>query len=99
MKTTLVLAILACVGLTVAAQKNGIECDACKAFASEIKKFVEKQVPLEEVEKEAKALCDMLPIEQLKDFCEKHLIPEVDKLYEELDKETPEDACKLLELC
>ncbi|CAG9840635.1 unnamed protein product [Diabrotica balteata] len=46
MKTTLVLPLLVCVGLTVGAQKNDFYCDTCVAFASAIKELVLEEVPL-----------------------------------------------------
>ncbi|CAG9837017.1 unnamed protein product [Diabrotica balteata] len=98
MKATLVLAVLVCVGLTVSAQKNDFFCDACVGFATLIKKYVQEEVPLDEVEKDAQAICDLLPGD-LKDFCEKELIPEVDKIYNELNNTTPQQVCEFLEFC
>uniref|UniRef100_A0A6P7FG05 Uncharacterized protein LOC114329029 n=1 Tax=Diabrotica virgifera virgifera TaxID=50390 RepID=A0A6P7FG05_DIAVI len=101
MKTTLVLAVLACVALTAYGknvQVNDFLCDTCVTFASTVKKFVDEELPIEDVEKAAKELCDLLPGD-LKDFCEKDLLPEVENIYNDVSKITPQEACQDLGFC
>ncbi|CAG9840624.1 unnamed protein product [Diabrotica balteata] len=102
MKTTLVLFLLVCVGLTVSAQKNDFYCDTCVAFASAIKELVEEEVPLDKIEKNVQIICTILAEAlpgNIKHFCEKELIPEVDKIYNELDNTSPQKVCEILEFC
>ncbi|CAG9837012.1 unnamed protein product [Diabrotica balteata] len=98
MKTTLFLAVLACVGLTVYGQKNDFFCDTCVSFATAIQNFVKEEIPLDQVEKDAQALCDLLPGD-LKTFCEKDLLPEVEKIYNAVSSTSPQEICQDLELC
>ncbi|XP_072383886.1 uncharacterized protein [Diabrotica undecimpunctata] len=112
MKTTLILAILGFVALTVYAQgpepeptrepepepDNEFECDACITFATVIKDYVEEKLPLDEVERDADVLCNVLPGE-LRDFCDHELLPKTDRIYEELHKHSPDDVCEHLEFC
>ncbi|CAG9837016.1 unnamed protein product [Diabrotica balteata] len=98
MKTSFVLAVLVCVGLTVSAQKNDFLCDACVGLANVVQEYVRKDIPLSEVEEEVKELCKILPGD-LEDLCEEKLLPEVDNIYNQLNSTTPQEICEFLEFC
>ncbi|CAG9837038.1 unnamed protein product [Diabrotica balteata] len=112
MKTTLVLTLLFCVSLTVyaktthrpdhtthhAPEPEEFECDSCITFATVIKNYVDERLPLAEVERDAETLCDVLP-GHLGDYCEDELLPKVDRIYDLLHKESPQDVCDRLDFC
>ncbi|XP_072402312.1 uncharacterized protein [Diabrotica undecimpunctata] len=109
MKTTLVLTLLFCVVLTVLAQRTcepepeptddpEFDCDNCILFTTVIKDLVEDGVPLDEVERDADKLCDVLPGD-LREYCEHNLLPKVDRIYGQLHKHTPEEVCENLDFC
>uniref|UniRef100_A0A6P7G5K4 Prosaposin-like n=1 Tax=Diabrotica virgifera virgifera TaxID=50390 RepID=A0A6P7G5K4_DIAVI len=76
-----------------------LECQACEAFAKLIGELVEKELPKDYVEKEAEKLCEKLG-GSLKTFCLEHLVPVVDKIYDEIVKHTSaKGVCELLGFC
>ncbi|CAH1282437.1 unnamed protein product [Diabrotica balteata] len=77
---------------------NEFECDACITFATVIKDYVEEKIPLDEIERDADRLCNVLPNE-LREFCDHELLPKVDKIFEELLKHSPDDVCEHLHFC
>ncbi|CAG9837023.1 unnamed protein product [Diabrotica balteata] len=115
MKTILILALFSCIALTIYAQGPEPEpthepepeptgepderkCDACITLASIIKDYVDEKVPLDEVKKDADKLCHDLPGD-LQEECEKELLPNLDKVYEELQKHTPLELCEHYKFC
>ncbi|XP_072383881.1 uncharacterized protein [Diabrotica undecimpunctata] len=107
MKTTLVLTLLFCVGLTVYAQRTHepepdpepeFDCDNCILFTTVIKDLVEERVPLDEVERDADRLCGVLPT-HLREYCQHELLPKVDRIYGQLHEHTPEEVCEKLDFC
>ncbi|XP_028133852.1 uncharacterized protein LOC114329039 [Diabrotica virgifera virgifera] len=74
------------------------QCDACITFATVIDELVEERLPLDEVERDASLICRILP-GTLGEFCEQHLLPKVDKIYEECHKHEPQDVCDRLDFC
>ncbi|XP_072402388.1 prosaposin-like [Diabrotica undecimpunctata] len=108
MKTTLVLTLLFCVGLTVFAQRTRepepddpepeFDCDNCILFTTVIKDLVEDGETLDEVERGADRLCGVLPGD-LREYCEHNLLPKVDRIYGQLQKHTPQEVCENLDLC
>ncbi|XP_028133844.2 uncharacterized protein LOC114329034 [Diabrotica virgifera virgifera] len=99
MNTILVLALLVCVGLTVSApQNNDFLCDGCVSLSTVLKKYVQEELPLKDLEEELTAFCQALS-GQLRDFCEKELIPLVDQIYDELSDTTPREDCEFLGFC
>ncbi|XP_072402623.1 uncharacterized protein [Diabrotica undecimpunctata] len=111
MKTTLVLTLLFCVGLTVFAHRTPepepeptddpepeFDCDNCILFTTVIKDLVEDGETLDEVERDADRLCGVLPGD-LREYCEDNLLPKVDRIYGQLQKHTPQEVCENLDLC
>ncbi|CAG9837013.1 unnamed protein product [Diabrotica balteata] len=99
MKTTLFLAVLACVGLTVYGLEDRQHCEYCEAFAVIIQNFAKQGIPLEEVEEYKEAICAMLPVD-LAIFCDKELLPSLEKIYNnEFNSTSPQEICQELELC
>ncbi|XP_072384778.1 uncharacterized protein [Diabrotica undecimpunctata] len=111
MKATFVLTLLFCVGLTVnaktthrpdhttrAPEPEEFECDACITFATVIEEYVHERLPLAEVERDANTLCNILT-GHLGEYCEQHLIPKVDRIYDDLHKHSPQDVCENLDFC
>ncbi|XP_028133849.1 uncharacterized protein LOC114329037 isoform X3 [Diabrotica virgifera virgifera] len=102
MKIALVLALLSCVALTIYAQQEPISnerrCDTCIALASIIKDYAAEHVPLDKVRRDVERLCDDLA-DDLREACERELLPNLDKVYEELKKRTPLEFCEKHEQC
>ncbi|CAG9827024.1 unnamed protein product [Diabrotica balteata] len=111
MNTTLVLTLLFCVGLTVFAKRTPepdpeptdepepeFDCDNCILFTTVIKDLVEDGETLDEVERDADRLCGVLPGD-LREYCEDNLLPKVDRIYGQLQENTPQEVCENLDLC
>ncbi|XP_072384781.1 uncharacterized protein [Diabrotica undecimpunctata] len=98
MKTTFVLAVLVCVGLTVHAQYHDLYCDNCVRFFTAIEHMVQNGVPLDKVERDAKALCAIIP-QPMETYCEDTLLPEVEKIYNEANSTSPQEICLGLDAC
>ncbi|XP_072383897.1 uncharacterized protein [Diabrotica undecimpunctata] len=79
-------------------EPDELKCDVCITFASIIKDYVDEKVPLDEVRKDADRICHDLA-EHLQEICEKELLPNLDKLYEDLHKHTPFELCVHFHLC
>ncbi|XP_028133848.1 uncharacterized protein LOC114329037 isoform X1 [Diabrotica virgifera virgifera] len=75
-----------------------LRCDTCVTLADIIKGYADERIPLDEVRHEAEKLCRDLP-EQLREACERELLPNLDKVYEELKRHTPLEFCKKHEQC
>uniref|UniRef100_A0A6P7GKM7 Prosaposin-like n=1 Tax=Diabrotica virgifera virgifera TaxID=50390 RepID=A0A6P7GKM7_DIAVI len=79
--------------------ESGVECEACEAFAGLVGELVEKELPKDYVEKEAKKLCEKLS-GSLEKFCLDHLVSLVDTIYDEIANNVSAKAvCQLLGLC
>ncbi|XP_072383894.1 uncharacterized protein [Diabrotica undecimpunctata] len=113
MKTILILALFSCVAVAIYAQgperTEGPEpeptgepdeqkCDTCVTLTSIIRDYIDEKVPLDEVKKDVNRICHDLP-DQLKEVCEKELLPNLDKVYEELQKHTPYELCQHYKYC
>ncbi|XP_028133847.1 uncharacterized protein LOC114329036 [Diabrotica virgifera virgifera] len=75
-----------------------LRCDTCVTLADIIKGYADEHIPLDEVRHEAEKLCRDLP-EQLREACERELLPNLDKVYEELKQHTPLEFCTKHEQC
>ncbi|XP_050507126.1 uncharacterized protein LOC114329033 [Diabrotica virgifera virgifera] len=99
MKTSIVLAILACVGLTVSAPpKNDVLCDGCVALTQVIQDHLEQDLPLDELEEIVREGCSALP-DPLADICKNKLIPAVYNIYHRFEDASPVEICTVLDLC
>ncbi|CAH1282431.1 unnamed protein product [Diabrotica balteata] len=113
MKTILILALFSCIALTIYAQgpepTKGPEpeptgepdeqrCDTCVTLTTIIRDYIDEKVPLDEVKKDLDRICHDLP-DQLKEVCEKELLPNLDRAYEELQKHTPYELCQHYKYC
>ncbi|XP_072383901.1 uncharacterized protein [Diabrotica undecimpunctata] len=102
MKTSCVLAILVCVGLTVSAQDDSQEimCQMCVGLAEQVQDNIRKDFPLDKVEEEVKETCHMLNvIPKLEQKCLEKFVPIVDEMYDKLNSTSPQKFCEFLELC
>ncbi|XP_028133839.2 uncharacterized protein LOC114329024 [Diabrotica virgifera virgifera] len=75
-----------------------LRCDTCISLASIIKDYIVERVPVGEVRREVERLCDDLA-DQLREACERELLPNLDKVYEELKEHTPLELCEKHNYC
>ncbi|CAG9837022.1 unnamed protein product [Diabrotica balteata] len=95
MKTILILALLSCVALTIYAQGPEPTEGPEPGPTGEPDDILFLQ---DEVEKDLDRICHDLP-DQLKDICENELLPNLDKVYEDLQKHTPYELCQQYKNC
>ncbi|CAH1282450.1 unnamed protein product [Diabrotica balteata] len=74
-------------------------CTICKLFAKLIQSLIKKHISKDTVEHEVDKLCNKLPFNAIRNFCKKHLAPEIGTLYDKLINSSTQKACQFIGYC